>query len=157
MKRIISILSICVFLFGSISMVASAEEKDEGYTYYDESNVTKEDDIRYDLIGPSPRWAYVSNATLSVSYDGTNACCYVYISKLSNCTKVTGTMILYKKSGSSYTKMAEWGNITSSGDYLSRYRESPVPRGYTYKLVFDGTAYGTTGSEPIYLSTESTF
>ncbi|MCD2491781.1 hypothetical protein LQE92_03975 [Lacrimispora sp. NSJ-141] len=157
MKRIISILLMCVLAISSFSLVAFADEDDGECVYFDESGVIEEDPIRYDLIGPSPRWIYVNDTTLSLGYDGSNAVCYVYISGLSNCTKISGTLILYQKSGSSYISKGKWSNMSTTSDYLSRSRQIAVPRGYTYKLVFDGTAYGTTGSEPIYLSTESTF
>ncbi|QNM05108.1 hypothetical protein [Qiania dongpingensis] len=155
MKKHYWLCLMCIVLLSSFSLVTYASE-DEGVVI-DESGVTTEDPIRYDLIGPSPRWAYISNTSLSLSYNGSGAVCYVYISGMNNCTKITGDLILYKKSGSSFTRLITWSGLTTTGDYLSREKEYAVSRGYTYKLVFDGTAYGTTGSEPIYLSTESTF
>lgn len=158
MKKIISVMLCMCIVFLSFSVGAFAEEDNNSDgVYFDESGVTEEDPIRYDLIGIQPRWNYVSSATLDLSYSNPHAVCYVYISGYSTCTKITGDMILYRKDGSSYTKLVTWAGMTTTSSILSREREWAVLRGYTYKLVFTGTAYGLGSSEPIYIQRESTF
>lgn len=157
MKKALVFLLSLILTIGSLSLTVFAEEADGEGIYIDESGVTEEDPIRYDLIGIQPRWTYTSTTTLNLAYDGANAVCYVYISGKSNCVKISGDLILYKKVGSSYTRVVTWGGLTTTESRLSRERKWPVARGYTYKLVFSGRAYGIADSEPLYIQTESTF
>lgn len=81
-----------------------------------------------------PFWDNTSTITCNLAVNGTTATCKSRVTGISGTSKITGTLTLYKQTGSSWLRVNSWSN-TSSYSVLSFSEEITVAKGYNYKLV----------------------
>ena len=118
MKRLVSVslsLILCLFLL-------------QGPAYA----ISLKDDMNM------PMWVDTNRSNVGIRINGSNATCYGLIKGARNTTKVSATMSLQKKSGSSWTTVKTWSS-SNSGSSLSFSRSASVSKGNAYRLQVKAT------------------
>lgn len=95
----------------------------------------------------SPAYLYTQKVTASLSIDANGqATCFGSI-KASAQSDISMTITLYKKAGSTWTRVTSW-NSSTSGNSLKLQKTYTVSSG-TYKVVTSGSVTTSTGSEHV--------
>lgn len=105
--------------------------------------------------GISPRYKYIMMANISL--DASDGSYELYIDAISDVTKITGTLTLYKLNSSS-----QWVKVDSTAvkeynyeiDLVDSLNNDGPGR---YKLTFSGRVYAGTASEPITISIKDSY
>ena len=85
-------------------------------------------------------WVNTSSVSCTLNFSGNKAACSAIVSGMSGTTKITGTLTLYRQSGSSWVYVDSWSG--SSDSSVLRFSESAmVSSGYNYKVVVNASVY----------------
>lgn len=87
-----------------------------------------------------PRWTSISSIDVCIAFDGTDGNVAATAIKQATASSIKGTLVLYKKVGSSWEYMDEWSGSKSRGT-LALSGDFTAVGGVTYKAVFTVTAY----------------
>lgn len=106
---------------------------------------------------PQARFRYTIAARLSFDVDSNGAYYEVDIEGISEVTKISGTVTLYKQNSSgSYVKVRS-KSLSASSNTLDVFGSFPVTGSGNYKATFKGKVYAPGGSEPINLSVTASY
>lgn len=104
-----------------------------------------------------PRYKYTIMAQLTLNVGSSGADYNLYISGISEVTKITGTVTVYKKSPSgSYVKI-DSENITYHTNSVDLDSYLSVDGPGAYKATFKGKVYGPSGYDSISLSVNDSY
>lgn len=109
------------------------------------------------LEAAQPRFNYTIAARLSFDVDSSGAYYEVDIEGISEVTKISGTVALYKQNSSgSYVKVKS-KNISENSNTLNVFGSFPVSGSGNYKATFTGKVYAPGGHDPINLSVTASY
>lgn len=100
--------------------------------------------IKDDMVSPLYLYTRKVTASLSISDSG-KATCVGYIKASNMKSDISMTVTLYKKSGTSWTKVTGWSD-SNSGQILEIEKTRQVSEG-TYKVVVIGTVTNSEGKK----------
>lgn len=118
-------------------------------TWAHEYNVPVADDSTFFV---SPRFAYIVSADIKVDPSSSGVNYSVRVSGIDEVTSISGKMTIDKDGSQIYTK-----NLSTSKSELRASGTIPTKGPGNYKIVFSGTVYTKTGSEPIDMDMEDSY
>ncbi len=135
-----------LFAVGMAAVLLSAG----GFTGFAEESSSFENQVPLIII--APKWESTGEVYPLLKVGSGKAICDVSITGKSGVTKISANIILEKKTGSSYTHVANW-SVSSNSSYLLTTKQANVSSG-TYRLrvvakVYVGNNYETVSASQI--------